>query len=364
MTTAAAGPGRAATILRTKPADGDLNDGVFLDAQLTAEAISGSGLAVAQVDLATQRLVAVSDSVAALLGSERPALLGRLVSDFVDGEPTGALPLLATGRLDGFEAPRRLRRVDGSVIDAYVWAHVLGLERPARFGAAFVLEDGAPAPPGFDASGPDHRVIGTVDDEWRIDRISWDAEAMLGYRAADVAGALFLAVINPHDLPELLAGLAHVHATSRNAVVRLRVRRADMRWMWCRVRLAALGDPPRFAFTLRALVDSTTTTSTERLGELEWRLGRIAHELRSVGLPVPSSGSPVMAEMPELATLTSREWETLSRLADGGRVAGIATTLGLSQSTVRNHLSAIFRKLNVGSQSELLSLLRNRAKGL
>jgi len=71
-----------------------------------------------------------------------------------------------------------------------------------------------------------------------------------------------------------------------------------------------------------------------------------------------------MAEMPELATLTSREWETLSRLADGGRVAGIAATLGLSQSTVRNHLSAIFRKLNVGSQSELLSLLRNRAKGL
>ena len=118
MTTPAAGPGRAATIVRTKPADGDLNDRVFLDAQLTAEAISRSGLAVAQVDLATQRLVAVSDSVAALLGSDRPELLGRLVSDFVDGEPTGALPLLATGRLDGFEAPRRLRRLDGSIIDA------------------------------------------------------------------------------------------------------------------------------------------------------------------------------------------------------------------------------------------------------
>jgi len=53
MTTPAAGPGRAATIVRTKPADGDLNDRVFLDAQLTAEAISRSGLAVAQVDLAT-----------------------------------------------------------------------------------------------------------------------------------------------------------------------------------------------------------------------------------------------------------------------------------------------------------------------
>jgi DNA-binding CsgD family transcriptional regulator len=181
--------------------------------------------------------------------------------------------------------------------------------------------------------------------------------------AAEVAEALFLAAINPHDLPELLAGLAHVHATSRNVVVRLRVRRADLRWMWCRIRLAALGDPPRFAFTLRPLVHNSTVSSTERLSELERRLGRIAHELGSVALPVPASGSPIMTEMPELATLTSREWETLSRLADGGRVAGIAATLGLSQSTVRNHLSAIFRKLNVGSQSELLSLLRNKASG-
>jgi DNA-binding CsgD family transcriptional regulator/PAS domain-containing protein len=364
MTPDTAVTGGAGTTRRTEPAEGVVDDGVFLDAELTADAVSRSGLSVAQVDLATHRLVAVSDSAAALLGADPPELLGRLVSDFVDGEPTGALPLLATGRLDGFEAQRRIRRVDGSIINAYVWAHVLGLDRPARFGAVFVLEDGVPAPPGFGASSHDHRVVGTVDDEWRIDRISLDAEAVLGYRSADLAGALFLAAVNPHDLPDLLAGLAHVHATSRNAVVRLRVRRADMRWIWCRARLAALGDPPRFAFTLRPLMESSVVTSTERLSELEGRLGRIAHELRSVGLPVPSSGSPVMAEMPELASLTSREWETLSRLADGGRVAGIATTLGLSQSTVRNHLSAIFRKLNVGSQSELLSLLSKRASGL
>ena len=290
-------------------------------------------------------------------------MLGRSATDFVDGDPTGALPLLATGRLDGFEAPRRIRRVDGSIIDAYIWAHVLGLDRPARFGAIFALKGGDRARPGLSTSSPghDHRVIGTVDDEWRIDRISCDVEAVLGYRAPELAGALFLAAINPHDLPDLLAGLAHVHATGRHAVVRLRVRRADMRWIWCRARLAALGDPPRFAFTLRPLLDRSRVTSTERLTELERRLGRIAYELRSVGLPVPSSESPGLAELPELATLTSREWETLSLLADGGRVASIATALGLSQSTVRNHLSAVFRKLNVGSQSELLAFLRDRA---
>ena len=80
-----------------------------------------------------------------------------------------------------------------------------------------------------------------------------------------------------------------------------------------------------------------------------------------MAFPVPSTETaPVLAEIPELANLTSREWQTLSLFADGGRVAGIAEHLGLSQSTVRNHLSAIFRKVDVGSQAELLARLRSR----
>src|SRR4051794_4535760 len=91
-----------------------------------AEAVSCSAIAVAEVDLATLRVVAVSDAAAAMVGLSRGELVGRRVNDFVDDEPTGALPLLATGRLDGFEAPRRVRRADGSVVAAYVWVHVLG----------------------------------------------------------------------------------------------------------------------------------------------------------------------------------------------------------------------------------------------
>jgi DNA-binding CsgD family transcriptional regulator len=39
-------------------------------------------------------------------------------------------------------------------------------------------------------------------------------------------------------------------------------------------------------------------------------------------------------------------------------VPSIAESLFLSPSTVRNHLSAVFRKLRVGSQQELIHLLR------
>ena len=167
-----------------------------------------------------------------------------------------------------------------------------------------------------------------------------------------------LTSVNPHDLPQVLSGLAHVHATERNAVVRLRVRRVDSSWVWCRAHLSALGRPPRFAFTLRPLTADHIPDS-ERLGSLEKRLARIAQEVRSVAFSAPSAEAPVLAEIPELADLTSREWQTLSLLADGGRVAGIAEALGLSQSTVRNHLSAIYRKLDVSSQAELLAKLRS-----
>ena len=196
-----------------------------------------------------------------------------------------------------------------------------------------------------------------MDDEWRIDRISQEVRTVLGYQPEDLAGKQPLSSINPHDLPQVLTGLAHVHATGRNAVVRLRVRRADGRWLWCRAHLSAMGEAPRFAFTLRPL-SQEKIPDAERLSALEGRLAKIAQEVRSVAFPVPSTEAPVLAEIPELSNLTSREWQTLSLFADGGRVAGIAEQLGLSQSTVRNHLSAIFKKVDVGSQSELLARLR------
>jgi DNA-binding NarL/FixJ family response regulator len=56
--------------------------------------------------------------------------------------------------------------------------------------------------------------------------------------------------------------------------------------------------------------------------------------------------------------LTPREREIVSALATGQRVGSIAERLGVSEHTVRNHLKAVYRKLDVHSQVELLSRFR------
>jgi DNA-binding NarL/FixJ family response regulator len=74
----------------------------------------------------------------------------------------------------------------------------------------------------------------------------------------------------------------------------------------------------------------------------------------------PTNDRPVSsASLSALSRLTSREREVLARLLDGERVRSIAADLFVSQSTVRNHLSSIFRKVGVHSQGELIRRLRS-----
>lgn len=60
--------------------------------------------------------------------------------------------------------------------------------------------------------------------------------------------------------------------------------------------------------------------------------------------------------------LTPREREIVGALSTGQRVGAIAGRLGVSEHTVRNHLKAVYRKLDVHSQVELLSRWRTQAQ--
>ena len=73
------------------------------------------------------------------------------------------------------------------------------------------------------------------------------------------------------------------------------------------------------------------------------------------GRPAPGAGPP----FPEL---TSREREILELLAAGRSNADIAGSVGVAPKTVRNHVSAIFSKLQVRDRAE--AIVRAREAGL
>jgi DNA-binding NarL/FixJ family response regulator len=73
----------------------------------------------------------------------------------------------------------------------------------------------------------------------------------------------------------------------------------------------------------------------------------------------PRWRSPVADESPA-PRLTSREWEVLELLADGGSTREIANRLVLSASAVRAHITSIVRKLRVTDRAAAAELFHRR----
>jgi len=87
---------------------------------------------------------------------------------------------------------------------------------------------------------------------------------------------------------------------------------------------------------------------------LRGSLGRITRELEMLSLLANALNprTPLL-DHPSLALVSPREREVLAHLLRGLRVKTIAKALHVSPHTVRNHLKAVFQKLDVNSQAEL-----------
>ena len=99
----------------------------------------------------------------------------------------------------------------------------------------------------------------------------------------------------------------------------------------------------------------------QRAIALEGHLWRIAMEVQAAGISHRPGLSDAWWTDPVLRGLSERQAEIVRRVVRGERVATIARELFVSESTVRNHLSAIYRKVGVHSQSELLARLMSGA---
>jgi DNA-binding NarL/FixJ family response regulator len=61
------------------------------------------------------------------------------------------------------------------------------------------------------------------------------------------------------------------------------------------------------------------------------------------------------------APLTTREIQILSYIANGNTNKQVAYVLGISEQTIKNHISAILRKLNANDRAHAVALaIRNQ----
>jgi DNA-binding CsgD family transcriptional regulator len=305
------------------------------------ETVAANPSAVGLVDLVSTRFLELSPGAAELLGVSPEA--GRGLDYLTVAErPEAAemtFQLARQGLLDGLESRRGFRRGDGERVEVHSYGHAIRSSQGSDLGLwvvassesepqAAVLSgepsDGPLAPPGEIEMA--RLTLGIVGDEWRV--ICAEASRTWWPDATERVGTSIVELAHPRDAGMLLLTLARA-TTAAQARARLRWHIGDT---WPSV-LAGVTTPE----------DGNGTTFHVTLERM--RPG-----------PLPAS---LGTALPSVRDLPARQKEVLVRLVRGERVRQIAAEMYLSESTVRNHLAAIFRKIGVHSQHELLTRLRH-----
>jgi DNA-binding CsgD family transcriptional regulator len=318
------------------------------------DVVAGCPMPALLLAVPSEQIVAASPVAERLLSPDGGPVIGRSLEDFTVDEPTGALELLWAGRLDGYEVRRRVLHA-GTPVPITVWVRAVHGRVNRRFALALLLPD--PGLPGGTLPRPDglraEAVVGSTDAHVIVDRISADVRALLGQDPMDVIGQSLFRLVHPDDVTAVLCALGQSSDTGLGASLAVRVQMAGSGVHRCQLVMLPMVPVPSVAF---ALLDeeSPSDASVSALG-MRQALWQFDRGLRSA---TTSRSAARNRAVPGLSRLSGRELEIVTRLMDGDRVPAIAESLFLSPSTVRNHLSAVFRKLRVQSQQELIRLLR------
>ena len=322
---------------------------------------------VVVADARTARICYLSRSAAQLVGLSVEEAIGSSIETFAE-DPKFAkrlLALLSDGNVDGYQLRRRLRRVDGSRVNANVWVRTIGPHPASMVLFAFSSPPGSKTVfPGLDIEpylppgGTNPLVSGWIDTTDHIGCISADVRPLLGYEASELIGMSVHELLPPEDAKEVARAVKHARLKREALALHVRGRRKTGEWRRLSIFLCPLEIQGRFGFLLTAVDETRPTNDRERTAQLERVVWRVAREIEAAGTLNMSDRSLDVKFGPIMAKLTARQWEILRRLQRGERVPQIAREMFISQSTARNHLATIFRQFDVHSQSELLELLR------
>ncbi|MBV8982513.1 MAG: PAS domain S-box protein [Acidimicrobiia bacterium] len=312
-------------------------------------------VAAIMTNLESRTFQVVNDKAGELFGVDPHELIGVDSASTVVPEERSAVEraygALASGAIDGYQVHRRIVLPDASEREILVWGRRV---------------DGAGGPYGLwiltpeaDLGGlddlpppPSNIVLAMTDRDWRLEYVSADPQ-LIGRPGRDLRGAPLLGFVHPSVAAEFLEAASRA-ATERMAVsVRTRLRVGEDGWADRYVLLVPMDehDPPRLGIVV------TAGPLTEGAAPAESIHPHVLHSALEARATKALRALPSLAGSPAAADLSPRQVEIISRLINGENVEQIAKSLFLSQSTVRNHLTAIYRKFGVHSQAELLAAL-------
>lgn len=194
-------------------------------------------------------------------------------------------------------------------------------------------------------------VVGTVTRDWVVSTVSSGVEGLLGIPAAEFTGRVLLGTVAQRDVDRVLRAAGRTN-TGLSVGLSVEMRTADGGWRDIRTVLGSLANSSGRFFILAP----QPAAQNLRALKLEEHLRRIAVEVQASGVLEVAGDAPALPNLAGRARLTPRQWEVLTRLVRGERIPTIAEELFVSESTVRNHLSAIYDRLGVHSQGELMAL--------
>ena len=323
------------------------------------KAVRASGAAVALIELPTTRFVELSPASAQLLGTspaEGAALTYRSIAE-QPWEAAETARLLSVGMLNGVRARARFRRRDGSIVEAESIGWVIRSRTGRDLGLWVVCAESEHArfanelsmSFSLDSRHEADDTWVTIDDDWRMAHVSRSTRRLLGRSPTELLGESLIDLTHPDDMSTLLLGLAR--ATTESAVrVRVRLRHRNGEWHSSSIRPTLLEGDETLAFAVSLTDDAVVTASgSGQPMQFDGGTSRVSSELA----PGP------MSRLGLDVTFSKRQSEILTRLVQGERVRDIAAALYLSPATVRNHLTAIYHKVGVHSQTELLAMMLN-----
>jgi DNA-binding CsgD family transcriptional regulator/PAS domain-containing protein len=327
------------------------------------EALHTYDLPLAVWEIPSGTIILVTEALGRLAGLRANELIGHRIQEFAEPRQKRVLNSIITAfdsgavdavRTRGRIAGGRISDPRGGVGDVWIWSRSAGIGG-RRGGISFIVVEAEQSRVRRNSWGDLTRVaVGIATHDGQIESVCADMAVVTGFPPSALMGRPLsdVLVFQSGGVPRSFAGWIDVPA-------RVVVHRADGSSIPGGFLYAVLRDDRERRAVFAVLVpDQPHDTNEQRLHELEMHLRRIASEVRAAGMLDQIGVLPSMVAMPTLSELSGRQWEILSGLLRGERVPTIARRMYLSQSTVRNHLSAIFRKFGVHSQPELIERLR------